>query len=90
MPLIWLGVPMPALLKRFALIFLPAVLMLSLAQLAILWLNEQKWIERIEVRENSRIELVKGLVTHLVTCCQKHQMKRNNAPLSCMLYSSLC
>lgn len=57
------SVPMPALLKRFALVYLPIVIVLSIGLLSGVRFDEQRRMERIEVRENSRIEIAKGIVT---------------------------
>lgn len=57
------SVPMPALLKRFALVYLPIVIVLSIGLLSSFRFDEQRREERIEGRENSRIEIAKGLVT---------------------------
>ncbi|HEU0189308.1 MAG TPA: diguanylate cyclase [Gallionella sp.] len=57
------SIPIPALLKRFALIYLPIVMVLSIALLLIVRLDEQRQVEKREVRESSRIEIARGLVT---------------------------
>ncbi len=56
------SVPIPALLKRFALIYLPIVMVLSIALLSSTRLDEQRRMEKREVRESSRIEIARGLV----------------------------
>lgn len=57
------SVSLKALLKRFALIYLPIVMALSVALLSSARLDEQRRVERIEGSESSRIEIAKGLVT---------------------------
>lgn len=57
------SVPVKALLKRFALIYLPIVMVLSVALLSGARLDEQRMVERREGRESSRVEIAKGLAT---------------------------
>ena len=63
MPLIRIDVPIQALLKRFALIYLPIVMVLSIVLLSIFRLEEQRQLEIIKDRENNEIEIVKTRVT---------------------------
>ena len=56
------SVPIPALLKRFALIYLPIVFVLSIVLLSSIRFDEQRRLEKIEERESSRIEIARGLV----------------------------
>ena len=63
MPLIRIDVPLQALLKRFALIYLPIVMVLSIVLLSIFRLEEQRQLEIIKDRENNEIEIVKTRVT---------------------------
>src|SRR5450756_1681231 len=63
MPLIRIDVPIQALLKRFALIYLLIVMVLSIVLLSIFRLEEQRQLEIIKDRENNEIEIVKTRVT---------------------------
>ncbi len=63
MPLIRSDVPKQALLKRFALIYLPIVIVLSIVLLSKTRLEEQMEVERIVGRENNHIEIAKSHVT---------------------------
>lgn len=56
------SIPIPALFKRFALIYLPIVIVLSIALLSSIRLNEQRRVEKIKGDENSRITIAEGLV----------------------------
>jgi PAS domain S-box-containing protein len=55
--------PTLALLKRFALIYLPIVIILSIFLLSYARLDEQRRMKKIEARENNRITIAKDLVT---------------------------
>ncbi|MDO8312452.1 MAG: PAS domain-containing protein [Sideroxyarcus sp.] len=57
------NVPIPALLKRFALIYLPIVLVVSIVLLWSFQFEEQRRVEKIEGHENIQIEVAKGLAT---------------------------
>lgn len=57
------SVPIPALLKRFALIYLLIIMVLSVALLTGIQREERIHVKEIEGRENSRIVIAKGLVT---------------------------
>lgn len=57
------NVPIQALLKRFALIYLPIVLVFSIGLLSSVRLDEQRRAEITEVRETSRIEIAKRQIT---------------------------
>ncbi len=56
------GVPLSALLKRFVLIYLPIVLVLSVALLAGIRRDEQARVNEIEGNESSRIAVAEGLI----------------------------
>jgi len=62
MPLIRTDVPIQALLKRFALIYLPIVIVFFVVLLIGIRLDEQKRVGIIEARENYEIDLVKTRV----------------------------
>jgi diguanylate cyclase (GGDEF)-like protein/PAS domain S-box-containing protein len=62
MPLIRTDVPIQALLKRFALIYLPIVIVLSIVLLSGIRRDEQMQIEKIEARENKSAEIARELV----------------------------
>ncbi|MBU0663302.1 MAG: PAS domain S-box protein, partial [Proteobacteria bacterium] len=62
MSLIRSDIPVPALLKRFALIYLPIVAVLSLALLLVIRLDKQRRVEEIELQEKSHIEVGRGVV----------------------------
>ena len=57
------NIPIQAVLKRFALIYLSIAVVLSIVLLLSARLEQQSLDGAIKVRENSRIELTKGLVT---------------------------
>lgn len=64
MPLIRLdpGIPLQAIFKRAALIYLPVVVILSFAILLGIRIDGQGRVDRSEVREKARIELAKGMI----------------------------
>lgn len=57
------SVPLKALLKRFALISLPIVMVFSIVLLSIARLDKQRQMERMEAQENSRVATAKAIVT---------------------------
>ena len=57
------GIPVPVLLKRFALIYLPVVVALSVAILLIARSDDQIRREKLEAHESNQIEMTKALVT---------------------------
>lgn len=56
-------VPVHALLRRFALIYLPVVIVFSIILLSGIWLDEQKQAEEIEGNERSRVAFASVQVT---------------------------
>lgn len=54
--------PMPVLLKRFVFIYLPIVLVLSIALLVSIWVDDQRRIERVSVREDARVSIARDVV----------------------------
>jgi two-component system, NarL family, sensor histidine kinase EvgS len=63
MPAIRSDIPVQALLKRFSLIYLPVVIILSIILLSGARFDQQLRAGRIAVREGSRVEIAKGRVT---------------------------
>jgi two-component system sensor histidine kinase EvgS len=57
-------IPLQALLKRFAVFYLPVVIILSGILLVGARFDEHFRVENITVRENSRIDVARGRVTH--------------------------
>ena len=57
------SVPVPALLKRFALIYLPVVVALSVAILLSTRFDDQMRMEKMEAHESNQVEIAKALVT---------------------------
>ena len=57
------GIPVPALLKRFALIYLPVVVALSVAILLSTRFDDQMRMEKMEAHESNQVEIAKALVT---------------------------
>ena len=57
------AVPIQALLKRFALIYLPIVIIFSISLLSYASLDKQRRVEKIGERERNRIEIAKDTVT---------------------------
>jgi PAS domain S-box-containing protein len=62
MPLTRSNIPVPVLLKRFAWIYLPIILILSLVVLVNVRLEEKNWVKGVVAEENSRIEIAKSHV----------------------------
>lgn len=75
------SIPIPALLKRFALIYLSIVMVLSIALLSSIRFDEQRRLERIEVRESSRIAIAKGIVTQDLLVTDSNLRLVANLPL---------
>jgi diguanylate cyclase len=66
------NVPLQALLKRFALIYLPIVIVLSILILSGIRSDEQNRVERIAGREASRIEVARGRMTQELSEVNTH------------------
>src|SRR3569623_311505 len=56
-------IPLPALLKRFVLIYFPIVLIFSAAVAASIWRDGQRHLERATVREEARITIARDVIT---------------------------
>src|SRR3989338_5352678 len=56
------SVPVPALLKRFALIYLPVVVALSVAILLSARFDDQMRMEKTEVHESNQVEAAKVVI----------------------------
>src|SRR3569832_464010 len=56
-------IPLPALLKRFVLIYFPIVLIFSAAVAASIWRDGQRRLERATVREEARITIARDVIT---------------------------
>ncbi|MCW8918691.1 MAG: diguanylate cyclase [Gammaproteobacteria bacterium] len=56
------SIPMPALLKRFALLYLPIVIVLSITLLSLMRLDEQGRLAEIEESESMRIAVAEALI----------------------------
>lgn len=56
-------IPLPALLKRFVLIYFPIVLIFSVGVAASIWRDGQGRLERTTVREEARITIARDVVT---------------------------
>ena len=75
------GVPLQALLKRFALIYLPIVVVLSIVLLTGIRLDEQKRMKKIEATEKSRIEDARALAVKDLSEIHTHLRIIANLPL---------
>ncbi|MDE2311257.1 MAG: cache domain-containing protein [Betaproteobacteria bacterium] len=73
--------PIPALLKRFVLIYLPIVMVLSIVLLSSIRFDEQRRLERTVERESSRIEIARGLVARDLSVVDTHLRVIANLPL---------
>src|SRR3569623_846515 len=56
-------IPLPALLKRFVLIYFPIVLIFSAAVAASIWRDGQRRLERATVSEEARITIARDVIT---------------------------
>ena len=59
--------PLSPLFKRFAFIYLPIVLVFSIAVFASIWVDDQRRIERVSAREDARIAIARDVVAQDLT-----------------------
>lgn len=81
MPLTNPAISLQALFKRFVLIYLPIVIVLSIILLADIRVDAQLWVDRTSAREANRIEVARGQVTQDFSAVETDLRVISNLPL---------